>query len=139
MPGSLPYPSSLRLGAEWSGQTSQNSPAKRRIGTKRPWQEGAKNIARLESPGIQRMSELHQALREFDYSHDVKLYISSRPYRNISRWNSVKVRAHRDYEKVEDQLRQKGDTRHYVEEGFKATGIFAQLQTIDPAYTQGLH
>jgi hypothetical protein len=75
--------------------------------------------------------DLVKTIRELDLSSDVKLCISSRPYPIFVEQFGQDQSLERVL-KVEDYTR--GDIRHYVEERFKASGNFIQLQQIDGTY-----
>lgn len=75
--------------------------------------------------------DLVKTIRELDLSSDVKLCISSRPY-PIFLEEFGQNRSLERVVKVEDYTR--GDIRHYIEERFKASGNFIQLQKIDRNY-----
>lgn len=75
--------------------------------------------------------DLVKTIRELDLSSDVKLCISSRPYPIFVEQFGQSQSSERVL-KVEDYTR--GDIRHYVEEKFKASGNFIQLQQIDGTY-----
>jgi hypothetical protein len=81
--------------------------------------------------GERKPQHLVKTIRELDLSSDVKLCISSRPYPIFLEEFGRNQSAERVL-KVEDYTR--GDIHHYVEERFKATKNFIQLQEIDQNY-----
>ncbi|KAK2737619.1 hypothetical protein FQN55_000975 [Onygenales sp. PD_40] len=81
--------------------------------------------------GDRKPQDLVRTIRQLDFSPDVKLCISSRPYPVFDEeFGQDKERII----KVEEHTR--GDIRLYVEEKFRTTGNFTNLQKRDPAYSK---